>query len=75
MTKASFNVENNDTQSTLFLCDDWELGTTPDIDAIQNSIPTDTKKLIINTEKLGQWDSSLAVATLQIRPGVQMRLS
>jgi len=66
MTKASFHVETNDTQSTLFLSDDWQLGETPDVDAIQSSIPSETKTLSIDTEKLGDWDSSLAIALLHI---------
>jgi phospholipid/cholesterol/gamma-HCH transport system permease protein len=66
MTKASFHVENNDTQSTLFLSDDWQLGETPDVDAIHTSIPNETKALKINTTQLGEWDSSLAIALLQI---------
>ena len=71
MTKASFHVETNDTQSTLFLSDDWQLGETPDVESIQASIPNETKMLKVNTDQLGEWDSSLAVALLHIARSCQ----
>jgi phospholipid/cholesterol/gamma-HCH transport system permease protein len=66
MTKASFQIETQNTQSTLFLSDDWQLGEAPEADAIFAEIPPDTTHLKIDTSKLGEWDSSLAIIQLQI---------
>jgi len=66
MTKASFQVENKDTQSTLSLSGEWQLGETPDAETIYKDIPADTTALNINTNELGEWDSSLAISLLQI---------
>ncbi|RYY02492.1 MAG: ABC transporter permease [Gammaproteobacteria bacterium] len=66
MTKASFQIETQNTQSTLFLSDDWQLGEAPEADAIFAEIPADTTHLKIDTSKLGEWDSSLAILQLQI---------
>lgn len=66
MTKASFHVETQGTQATLFFCGDWKLGETPDGATLYADLPADTAKLLIDTSELGQWDSSLAIASLQI---------
>ena len=73
MTKASFHLENNDTQSTLFLSDDWQLGETPDVDSIHSDISNETKTLKVNTDELGQWDSSLAVTLLHLARWCQQK--
>jgi len=66
MTNASFRIETQNAQATLFLCGDWRLGATPDGDSICASIPTETTQLTIDTSNLGQWDSSLAITQLQV---------
>ncbi len=66
MTKASFRVETHDTHSTLFVSGDWQLGDTPDAAELCAIIPNTTTTLEISTAELGQWDSSLAIAFLQI---------
>jgi phospholipid/cholesterol/gamma-HCH transport system permease protein len=66
MTKASFRLETHDSQATLFVGGDWQLGDAPDAADLCAIIPTITTKLDISTAELGQWDSSLAIALLQI---------
>lgn len=66
MNKASFHVEKSDTQIILYLSGDWHLGETPDSEAIVADIPADAEALKIDTSELGAWDSSLAIAQLQI---------
>lgn len=66
MTKASFHVETQGTQATLFFCGDWKLGETPDGATLCTDIPSEVTQLKIDTNELGQWDSSLAIASLQI---------
>ena len=66
MTKASFRLETHNTQSTLFVSGDWQLGNTPDAAELCVIIPNTTTKLEISSAELGQWDSSLAITLLQI---------
>lgn len=66
MTKASFRIETNGTQTTLFFCGDWKLGETPDGESLTADLPPNTNKLLIDTSELGHWDSSLAIASLHI---------
>lgn len=66
MTTASFYAESHDHRCTLHVCGDWELGTAPEGAAICEAIPPGTHELHLSTEELGTWDSSLAIALLQV---------
>jgi len=66
MTKASFHIDTQETNSTLFISGDWQLGNTPDAAELCASIPTTIANLEISTAELGEWDSSLAITLLQI---------
>jgi len=67
-----FRVEEadpaNQTTATaqLHLCGDWQLGHTPEGESLCAAIPANCKTVILDTEELTQWDSSLAVALLQL---------
>lgn len=54
------------TQIQLHLCGDWRLGHTPDGASLCAAIPADCKTITLITSELKQWDSSLAVALLQL---------
>jgi phospholipid/cholesterol/gamma-HCH transport system permease protein len=50
----------------LILTGHWQLGSTPAAEEIIDKLPTDSTEIRLNTDKLEQWDSSLAVVLLQI---------
>jgi phospholipid/cholesterol/gamma-HCH transport system permease protein len=50
----------------LYLCGDWQLGHTPDGESLCVAIPADCKSIALITDELKLWDSSLAVALLQL---------
>ncbi|RYZ95370.1 MAG: ABC transporter permease, partial [Moraxellaceae bacterium] len=66
MTEANFHLDTQDTHATLSVSGDWHLGKTPDGSALTKDIPADTKDIQLITTELGQWDSSLAIALLQV---------
>jgi phospholipid/cholesterol/gamma-HCH transport system permease protein len=59
--------DNQSTQVQLHLCDDWQLGQTPDGASLCAAIPAQCKAITLVTEELKQWDSSLAIALLQLK--------
>lgn len=71
-----FRIEQSDTgnQPTsgnslkvqLHLCGEWQLGHTPDGESLYADIPADCKSINLITDELEHWDSSLAVALLQL---------
>lgn len=50
----------------LHLCGNWQLGHTPDGESLCAAIPSDSKTITLITDELKHWDSSLAVALLQL---------
>jgi phospholipid/cholesterol/gamma-HCH transport system permease protein len=50
----------------LHLCGKWELGHTPDGESLSAAIPAACNNITLITDELKQWDSSLAVALLQL---------
>lgn len=66
MTDASFTIEPVDEGCRLQLRGDWRLGNTPAGAELCEAIPEDCAKLILATDELGQWDSSLAMALLGV---------
>jgi phospholipid/cholesterol/gamma-HCH transport system permease protein len=53
-------------RSVLFLTGHWQLGATPAAAEIIDALPVDSTELILNTQELEQWDSSLAAVMLQV---------
>ena len=66
MTAASFHTDSQGDQCALYLGGRWQLGDAPDGDALQAVIPPDCQHLDLITEQLESWDSSLAIALLQL---------
>lgn len=50
----------------LHICGDWQLGHTPEGTSLCEAIPANCKNIILDTQELTQWDSSLATALLQL---------
>lgn len=50
----------------LILAGQWHLGKTPAAAEVTAAIPPDCRELAVNTHELQEWDSSLAVALLQL---------
>jgi phospholipid/cholesterol/gamma-HCH transport system permease protein len=50
----------------LFLTGQWQLGSTPAASELIDSIPSECTEIVLNTQDLEQWDSSLAVVLLQL---------
>jgi len=67
-----FRIEPADSADTqpsqiyLHLCGNWQLGHTPDGASICAAIPANCETITLVTGELKQWDSSLAVALLQL---------
>lgn len=66
MTSATFHAEAQASRCTLHLSGDWQLGDAPDGEAICAAIPAGCTEVVIVTAELGTWDSSLAIALLQL---------
>jgi phospholipid/cholesterol/gamma-HCH transport system permease protein len=66
MTAASFTAESHAGQCTLTLDGEWRLGQSPDGADISAAIPADSTSVTLSTVNLGSWDSSLAIALLQV---------
>jgi phospholipid/cholesterol/gamma-HCH transport system permease protein len=66
MTQAKFEIQMLQTDCHIALSGDWQLGHALDADSICAAIPSQSRSVIIDTQALGLWDSSLAVALLQL---------
>jgi len=66
MTHADFQFKNQNNRCELHLCGDWQLGEVPAGEALCEAVPADCKAIALVTEQLGRWDSSLAIALLQL---------
>lgn len=67
-----FHIEQSDSDDSqtlnahLHLCGDWQLGSTPEGESLCAVIPEQCTTITLDTSELGNWDSSLAVALLQL---------
>lgn len=66
MPPENFRIDPQATDCIIHLCEDWQLGQAPDGESLCSSIPSATKKISLLCEELGSWDSSLAIALLQL---------
>jgi phospholipid/cholesterol/gamma-HCH transport system permease protein len=66
MTAASFTAEVDNHRCVLQICGEWHLGKSPDSAEICAAIPAESQEVVVATEKLEAWDSSLAIALLQL---------
>jgi len=66
MTAVNFRMESHANRCTIHLCGDWQLGQAPDGASVCASIPATSTEVSIQCEELGTWDSSLAIALLQL---------
>ncbi|HSX84239.1 MAG TPA: ABC transporter permease [Cellvibrio sp.] len=55
-----------DTHLDLHLCGDWRLGDTPAGETLSDSVPDTCTAITLITQELKYWDSSLAIALLQL---------
>src|SRR5690606_8810542 len=58
--------KSQNSRCELHLCGDWQLGDVPAGEALCEAVPADCKAIALVTEQLGRWDSSLAIALLQL---------
>jgi phospholipid/cholesterol/gamma-HCH transport system permease protein len=79
MTALLFRIEQSATANQpttnvqLHLCGDWQLGNTPEGASLCAAIPENCKVITLLTDELKQWDSSLAVALLQLARWCEQR--
>lgn len=66
MTSATFQAEAQASRCTLHLNGDWQLESAPDGEAICAAVPPGCREVALATAELGSWDSSLAIALLQL---------
>ncbi|WP_445946554.1 ABC transporter permease [Shewanella sp.] len=66
MTQASFGTTVHDTDCHIVLSGDWQLGQAPDGAQICAAIPAQCRTVTLTTHSLARWDSSLAIALLQL---------
>ena len=66
MTHADFQFKNQNNRCELQLCGDWQLGEVPAGEALCEAVPAECKAIAVLTGELGRWDSSLAIALLQL---------
>lgn len=66
MTLASFRTEPQNDRCTMYVGGQWQLGDAPDGEALSAEIPQGCREVILAPEDLGEWDSSLAIALLQL---------
>jgi phospholipid/cholesterol/gamma-HCH transport system permease protein len=66
MSTAQFHIEQTQETCLVYLTGDWKLGQAPGGDVIYAAIPPSSTSVRIITQDLGQWDSSLAIALMQL---------
>jgi phospholipid/cholesterol/gamma-HCH transport system permease protein len=66
MTRARFHMDCQQQQCSLTIAGCWELGAAPDGAALCDALPGDCRHLLLNTEQLQGWDSSLVMALLHL---------
>lgn len=82
MSSTHFSIDQENENCILHICSDWQLGSAPDGDALCTALNlafsslatsssttssiTPTNSIVLNTKKLGTWDSSLVIALLQV---------
>lgn len=66
MTLATFDIDMHDDNCDLSLAGDWQLGQAPLGADICAALPTTCHTVRLVTTELSQWDSSLAIALLQL---------
>lgn len=67
------SADQQPTQIQLYLYGDWQLGNTPEGASLCAAIPANCKIITLHTDELKQWDSSLAVALLQLARWCEQR--
>ncbi|MGX9463406.1 MlaE family ABC transporter permease [Shewanella sp. A14] len=66
MTLATFHIDMHDDNCLLNIAGDWQLGLAPLGADICTALPKDCRSVTLVTTELLQWDSSLAIALLQL---------
>lgn len=66
MSDAQFSIEQNQDVCLVHMTGHWKLGQAPDGDTICAAIPSSITQLRVVTNALESWDSSLAIALMQI---------
>jgi phospholipid/cholesterol/gamma-HCH transport system permease protein len=66
MSSTYYNIKQDKNTCLVQLRGDWKLGLAPDGDSLCAAIPVSIKDLCIVSENLEEWDSSLAIALIQV---------
>jgi phospholipid/cholesterol/gamma-HCH transport system permease protein len=66
MSTAQFHIEQHQDICLLHITGYWKLGQAPGGDVIYSAIPASTTRLRVITHDLTSWDSSLAIALMQL---------
>lgn len=66
MTDASFLIALQSEHCTVQLCGDWQLGKAPAGVTLSDALAPNCKTVVITTEKIGDWDSSLVIFLLHV---------
>lgn len=66
MTRARFHMECHQQHCTLAVAGSWELGNAPDGATLCNALPPVCEHLVLATDNLQHWDSSLVIALLHL---------
>lgn len=66
MSTAQFHIEQAQDICLVYLTGHWKLGQAPSVDVIYAAIPPSISSIRIITQDLGPWDSSLAIALMQL---------
>ena len=66
MSSNFFHIDSQATVCLIHLSGNWQLGSVPDGESLCADIPSQTKEIRLACEQLGTWDSSLAMALLQL---------
>ncbi|MGP1834124.1 MlaE family ABC transporter permease [Shewanella frigidimarina] len=66
MTLATFHIDMHDDNCLLNLAGDWQLGQAPLGADICAELPSNCQSITLITTELSHWDSSLAIALLQL---------
>lgn len=66
MSAARFHIEQRENNCLVYLAGEWRLGQAPDGDVICAAIPAAISQVQLSTQDLKAWDSSLAIALMQL---------
>ena len=66
MSHSNFHIQQEGKSCQLHLKGDWQLGLAPDGESLCAAIPDSVSEIKLLADDLGKWDSSLAIALMQV---------